>query len=588
MFRLPGEQGWFQNNRGKILGTIKDTFNIDLSSNVGAVRLTRTKRIAYTGSPTGFGEIGAIEKFDGDLYVAAENASADDIWVGGNSPFDGFTNDTTSVEINPLNTDLKAWNSGLYIATGAEIKYTTDGAAWSEIGSDVLSAGGSHLLTAKNDVLYVSDERYKVKSVTSANAFQGTGVQTLNLALPGYSIQMLETGIDKIWVGLSNTDGSTPSLVFEWDGETENAPDARYEINASAILAGIVKDGIPYLVDSLGRLMVLNGGAFVEVARFPLNGRTLKGFAVTGHRSRAIHPRGMAIDADEILINIANRTDEITADDYNEFPSGVWAYSETNGLYHKYSPSYQAVADTGTTNLTDHGQFRTMSGGPMIVVESESVGGDLTPNNGGRVVFAMEYFTDADDGANDTQFGLFADDTNDDTQKSGWFSSPRIMSSQFRDYWEKIYPMFSELETATDLVEIKYRTSEQDPVYFSGTWTGTDRANTTTELSAFSGGDEVTIVQGKGAGAIGHVAVTGGAGSEIVFDRDITGVTVGQTSKFKIEKWTKAASISDIAQQGYSLGEKNTNHWIEVKAYLRWTGKREFYGMLIINKSSIS
>lgn len=586
-YRLPGETGWMQLNDGDGSGTLFETFNIDLKSNEGKVRTTRTKRIAYTGSPTGFGEVAGLEKLDTTIYVASENASAHDIWVGGNSPFNSLVNDTTSVEINPNTTDLKAWNSGLYIATGNEMFYTTDGSAWTEIGANVLTTGTNHLLTSLNSVLYVSDQDYKVFSVTSANVFQGSGSQTLNLSVPGYAIQALMTGIDQIWVALSNTDGSTPSLVFEWDGQTANTPTARYEIEASGIMAGVVKDGVPYILDSLGRLMAFNGGVFVEVARFPLNGGAFKGFNLKTENQRAVHPRGMAVDRDEILICISNRADDITDDDYNPFPSGVWAFSTITGrLYHKYSPSYQAVADTGTTNLTDFGQVRTFSAGPMMVVESVSVGADPTSNNGGRVLFAMEYFTDADDTSSDTQWGLFTDDTQDNTQKAGWIVTPKLKSQEFRDKWGKIYTALSDLETTGDLVEIKCRTKDKTPIYFSGTWTGTDRFNTTTELTGYAQGDEITILHGKGAGVVAHARLlTTGAGSEVVLDRDITGVVNGQTSKFKIERWKKIGKIQDIAHEGFS--SEAQDHWIQVKVYLQWTGRRELYAMLINNQASI-
>lgn len=585
MIRIPGDNGWTQDNSGDTRGTIAESFNIDLESNKGRVRLLRSKRIAYDGSPTGFGEVAALERFGQKLYIASEHASAHDIWVGNNSPFDTPVNDSTSLEIVPATTDMIAWNAGLYVATGNEMKYSTDGVDWNEIGANVLTSGDMHLLTALNAVLYVSDQDYKVFSVTSGNTFQSSGAQTLNLNMPGWGITVLMTGIDKIWIGLSNNNGGTPSYVFEWDGQTANTPDARYEIDASGIMAGVVKDGIPYIVDSRGRLMVLNGGAFQEVARFPLNGRTFKGFNLITNDDRAIHPRGMAIDGDEILICVANRTDEITDEDYNEFPSGVWGYSQDNGLYHKLSPSYQAVANTGTTNLTDHGQYRAYSGGPIMVFESVNQGGDPDTPNGGRIVFGMEYFTDADDTSSDTQWGLFTDDTNDNTQKAGWITTARIDSAFFRDNWDTIYTALSELTTSGDLVEVKYRTKDETPTYFTGTWTGTDRFNTTTELTNYAQGDEITIIQGKGGGAVAHARqLSSGAGSEVVLDRDITGITVGQTSKFRIEKWTKVDKITDLSTEGKTINKKD--HWIQIKVYLQWTGRRELYGMLIKNTTS--
>lgn len=586
--KIPGDIGWFQNNRGDGLGTVQSSFCLDLASNVGKVRLTRSKRLAYTGSPTNFGEVAAMERFDNNFYVVSENASGDDIWVGANSPFDTLTNDSaSSVETSSSATDMLAWNSGLYVSNGTEVWYSTNGTAWTEVGSNVLTAGNGHLLASKNNVLYVADEQYKVKSITSGNTFQGSGSQTLNLNLPGYTIQMLSVGIDQVWVGLSNTDGNGNALIFEWDGTTENTPTARYELNATGLMGGIVKDGVPYVVDSLGRLLVFTGGIFVELARFPLNGGNFRGFNDTGNSGRAIHPRGFAVDGDELLINVANRTDETTSDNFNEFPSGVWAYSDTSGLYHKFAPSYQAKGDTGITNLTDHGQYRCYSAGPMMVYETTRGGGDTVSANGGRVVFAIEYFVDADEAAADTEYGLFTNDTNDNTQKAGWYVSPRIKSADFRDNWEKVYVALSDLETSGDLVEIKYRVKDETPTYASATWTGTDRFNTNTELTNYEQGDEITVVQGKGGGAVAHIrSLTTGSGSEVVLDRDLTGLTMGQTSKVRVERWKKVGKISDIASQGFSIGK--SDHWLQVKLYLQWTGKRELYDILIKNTSSLS
>lgn len=585
MIKLPGDIGWVQSNRGDTLGTLFETFNVDLTSNIGRVRTTRSKRIAYTGSPTGFGEIAALEKFNNAFYVASEHASAHDIWIGGNSPFNALTTDTTSVEINPINTDLLTWNGGLYIATGNEMFLSTDGTAWSEIGSNVLTATDGHLLTALGDYLYVSDADYKVFRVNKSNTFASSGTGTLNLSLSGYTIHVLMAGLDSLWVGLSNTSGNGPSLVFEWDGITENSPTARYEIDAPALMAGVVKDGVPHIVDSRGRLLVFNGGSFVELARFPMNGRTFRNFGLTLNNDRAIHPRGMAVDGEEILINVANRTDEITDENYNEFSSGVWSYTQRNGLHHKLSPSYQAVADTGTTNLTDYGQYRCFSAGPMMVFNAGNEGSDATPTNGGRIVFALRYFVDADDASSDTEWGLFTDDTSDDTQKAGFIVTSRIPSQVFRDNWETVYAELSKLTTSGDQVDIRYRTEDEIPTYVTATWGGTDRFTTNTDLSAYETSDEVFVVQGKGSGACARIrSVTSGAGSEVILDTPITGVS--GTSVVRIEKWKRAGQITTLSKDGFPIGQ--SSHWIQLKVYLQWTGPREFHGLTVINKPSVA
>jgi len=175
---------------------------------------------------------------------------------------------------------------------------------------------------------------------------------------------------------------------------------------------------------------------------------------------------------------------------------------------------------------------------------------------------------DADDTSSDTQWGLFTDDTNDNTQKAGYIVTPRIQSSSFRDTWEKVYTAISDLETTGDLVEIKYRTKDLAPTYASVTWTGTDRFNTNTELTGFEQHDEVMIVQGKGAGACYKIkTVTTGAGSEVVLDRDVTGITVGQTSKVRLENWKWVKTFADIVDITDGATIDNTGHWIQIKSF---------------------
>lgn len=130
---------------------------------------------------------------------------------------------------------------------------------------------------------------------------------------------------------------------------------------------------------------------------------------------------------------------------------------------------------------------------------------------------------------------------------------------------------------------------DETPTYFSGTWGGNDRFSTSTELTDYAQGDEVTVIHGKGGGNIAHVSsITTGAGSEVILDRTITGVVSNDTAKFRMEKWKKVASTTDNFTEGFTVGEPNKGNWIQVKVYAQWTGERELYGILIDNASSIS
>lgn len=583
---------WIQNNASKTLGTLVETFNIDLESNRGRVRTTRAKRITSTAASSEFLDVAAMKLFDGSLYLAVQGTGSHEIWVGGNTPFDTFTRDTSSININPLNADMEVFNSALYAVSGTVLSKTTDGTAWSTVDTSgaALDSNSAHLLCVfepdgNGERLYITDDNYRVTSVSTGDAIAADGATyTLNTNSVNHDAKILMAGTNKIWLGLSSGDNGKPSLMFEWDGVTANAPSRKFYVNGR-IMAGIIKDDIPYIVNSFGQLLVFTGASFKEIARFPLNGRTFKAFANTGHNDHAIHPRGMAVDGDEILINVANRTDGVTSDNFNEFPSGVWAYNERNGLYHKLSPSYQAVADTGVTNLTDHGQYRCYIAGPMTVVEPILAGGDTVANNGGRVLFSMEYFVDADDSSADTQWGIFADDTRDNTQKAGYFVTAQFPGQAYKDHWNELYAALSELETSGDLVEIKYRMKDEEPTYVTAEWNGTDRFNTDTELTDYEAGHEVQVVQGTGAGACAHIkTLETGAGSSVILERDLTGVT--GTSKVRLENWTKVGKIEDLAPDKMTIGEKG--NFIQFKVYMQWTGAREFYELLAINKPSIT
>lgn len=589
MIKLP-QFGWKQENRSDTQGDLHESFCLDLDSNVGRVRTTRTKLITSgTGAVDNFGPVSAIVYYNTALHVFSGVVTGDNMYLGGNSPFDTLSLDTTSTNVAIDDGDAVVFNTEIYTTDGTAINSYNDTTETSI--SSGLTDNTPHLLCTFNpdsaERLYVTQGGDKVWSVSQGDALANSGSYTLDLGLePDFTSTVLMAGTDRIWAGFSNAgnnSGKGRSIMVEWDGVTANTASRKYYIEASRIMAGVIKDDVPYVVDSLGRLMRWNGGTFEEVDRFPLNGGTFY-FTSSNLHQNAIHPRGMAVDGDEILICVSNLAQGSTSTPtFNDFPAGVWAWSERTGLYHKYAPSFQAVADTGITNLTDFGQFRAAYGGPCIVQETIN----KTSSDGGRVMFGMSYFAAGDDdlSANES-YGLWTDDTNDNTQKAGWAVSPRISASKFRDTWEKIYPMLTELETSGDLVEIKYRTKDETPTYMLGTWTGTDRFSTTTELTAYEQGDEITVVNGKGGGTVAHArSITSGAGSEVVFDRDITGITVGQTSRFRIEKWKKVGKIQDMAHEGFTIGVKD--HWIQIKVYMQWTGKREWYGILLENTPTI-
>lgn len=582
MIKIPGQQGWKQSNRSSRLGTLTETFNVDLESNLGNLRTTRTKALATgDGTTDKIGPTPAIVYFNTQVSVFS-GLSSSNLWEGGNSPFDSLTRNTNSPFCGIDDGDAVVFNNELYVTTGSDIN------RWNGVSSNSVSTGltdnGPHLLTTFDpgggDRLYVGEDNDKIWSVSQANALASSGSYTLDLGLePDYAISVLMAGTNRIWAAFSsagNNSGAGRSIVIEWDGVTENTISNKYYINASRIMAGVVKDDVPYLVDSTGRLLQWYGGSFQEVDRFPLNGAT---FSTSSNlQQNSIHPRGMAIDKDEILICATNKTDTPTTYTFNDFPSGVWAWGKDTGLYHKYSPSYQAIADTGTTNLTDHGQFRAEYGGAIKVFEVNNP----TSSDAGRVLFGMSYFTNGTATSSSESYGVFVNDTPDDTQKASYFITPRIHSSILKDNWRSMYSLLSDLETTGDLVEIKYRTTDEERTYATATWKDDGSSFVTNDdISDFEEGDEVQIVQGTGSGECVNIDYING--TKVQLDRVLTGVS--GTSTVAFQKWKKITAITDKVDEEKTIDA--TSGYIQFKVFCRWTGPREFYNLIIDNISTV-
>lgn len=589
------QENWRQSNESDTLGNLVETFNIDLESNRRKIRTTRTKRIQTgDGTTSSFGAVSALVYHSNIIRVFSGVITGDNLWNGGNSPFDSLTLDTTSINCNVSDGDAISFNQEIYASSGDTIE-SYNGSSETSVTTG-LTQSTHHLLEkfspdGNGERLYVTEDDDKVWSVNQSDALATSSSYTLDLALePDYQITVLMAGEQSLWVGVSsagNNSAGGRSIMFEWDGVTANTPTAKYFIDASRIMAGVIKDDIPYIVDSKGRLLRFNGGVFQEIDRFPLNGGTFANTS-TNLQQNAIHPRGMAIDDDEILICASNMADGSsgTTAFFNDFPAGVWAWNPRNGLYHKYSPSYQAVADTGVTNLTDYGQFRTAYGGPIQVFETQNP----ATSDGGRIMFGMSYFLGSGDNLTaetDIRYGLWTDDTNDNTQKAGYFITAQIHSQVFRDNWKEVFASLSDLTTDADLVEVKYRTTDEEPTYATITWKSDSTFHTNTDLSDFEQGDDVQIIQGIGGGACRSIkTLPSGIGVTVTLDSAVTGVSVDDTSVIKLQKFKKIGKITDKQLEKMTVGKKS--NYIQFKVYCQWTGKREFYNLTVNNSPSIS
>lgn len=595
----------YQDNKNQFNGNIAESFNLDLTSNTGKIGVTRTKKVADVEKSFGaytYQVLGISSGVFG-LFYAGSEGSIDNIYQGGSSAFSStFVRDASSARIGPDEGDLLVFNDKIYVTDSQSFHYTTQDTFgnWTEVSSPALTDNTMHLLTSLGNNVYVTNDHTVVGVINTSNVLSLTGTSTLDLGLDGYSITVLMSGLDRVWVGVSGRGSRVANgvcYIYEWDGESENTPNQRYEIDASGLICGVIKDGIPYVLDTNGRLLKYAGSTFTEVARLPYKaGEFMYGFdsGTLGGDTRAIQPRSITVDGDEILINVSNR---LEGGYWADFPSGVWAYSEENGLYHKLSASYQAVADTGTTNLTDWGQVQVSSAGAIFVHNPNTVS-QYDTGEGGRIIFAQQYFNSGnDDGeyatANDTTLltAIFADDTKNDTQKYGYFVTRELYTSDIEETWQKLYLKNKKLINSGDSVVVKYRTEVKDKITGEISWSNTKTLVTSADVSSLTQGDEVQIIQGIGSGksfTIQSITSTG-SGYSITIKEEFAGATGTAVAQFSNFKYFGEATYSDGKRyKGFTLTKDNISPMVQFKVCMQFTGKDELYGLHIVNKNNIN
>ena len=67
-------------------------------------------------------------------------------------------------------------------------------------------------------------------------------------------------------------------------------------------MAGVVKNDVLYVMDNDGKLLVFNGGTFVELARLPIKRAEYLVDALEEDKLRWIHPNAMTVQDNRILI----------------------------------------------------------------------------------------------------------------------------------------------------------------------------------------------------------------------------------------------------------------------------------------------
>ncbi len=594
---------FLQTNRSDVLGSLWSTFNIDLQSNLGVLRVAHKLVTNTTSSDDAdLGMPGAFAVWLGQWWAICDTAIFTNASI---DPTVAFTQDAGTGNVTTYkyqHSDLAVYDNRLWASTGGTDKklYSRAGSTWTL--RDTMSGNCTHkLLYFKTfDRLYYMYSANAIQSINAANTVASAGggdPYTIILGTNNNEMTTMVATNEFIYIGTmqdqDNIDAkNVQGKISAWDGISPQVT-AEYNIQAAGVWAMTVIDNIPYAIDSEGRILKFNGYSFVEIARLPINRTLLKdatmsmqGLGSNTH-SRPVHMNGMvATKNNTILINVRNLNEDTQANTNENLSSGIWELDlATNSLTHRYSFCLKALS---SSTVTDFGQNNIATAG-AIAMNPFSISGS---NGKSTLVAGSAYYTDA----STQKTGIFIDSpasptTDVEGQKGGYFVTPKYPSMDDRgnlsvqNSWQNIYTLYRKLLDSADKINIKFRNEEITATLVSITWVNTTSFTTATDVSALVG-YEVEITQGIGSGRTSHVvSVTGPSAGlyTVTVDETYTGATT-TTAKARIQNWKKISSITYGGATYDQTGIGVLTNWCQFKIAMYFTGNDEIERLIIISQ----
>jgi len=592
------ERPYKQINRGDSIGSLWATKNIDLFSNYGVMRVSpRLLLAASVATDATFLTPTSIKEFDGRLWTLAgtkiyKNGTTEpnESWAA-----DASTNFVTTYD--ETNSDMEVFNNKLYASNDAGLYQKASNGSGTGSWSVANATPNAGILQyfRKFNRLYISEATNSIKSIDTANTYAGSGDYTITLP-SSYDILCMAETSDSIWIGTINGENlAGQGSIFRWDGVSPQPTD-RYYVGGNEIVNIIVRNDVPYAIDSYGILYEFNGTAFKEVGRFPFTEGMPMRTSTGSSNERYIHRHGTSVSKDDTILILACNL--YASSNYTTSPenmsAGIWEWSEDFGMIHKYSIGY---TPRETTTITDYGQTNTFVPGALYTIP---IGQDTSDANG-TLLCGVNYYADNDTGAT-ASYGLFYNDSNDVIQKRGYFVTTWFDSIEIQDKWERLWSVYKQLLTSTDSITFKFRINEVDPVdNIAITWvdtttfttTGTDITGYGPTATGFNGtqGGEVEILQGTGSGVCAHITnIVNNAGTyTVTIDEVATGVTTG-TARARFQKWIKlnpSVALDQIKQYSqYAVDASSPG--IQIKCCMTFTGPDEFIKMGLVSNEDIT
>lgn len=582
-YKLPINGKWTQPNINDKLGSLWSTFNVDLSKKQGSVYGTRL--ISNGANSVALANLGLATSF-----ARFDTGSGTQIWtVAGTRVFKSasanfpstFSQDAisgTPTTCDSARSDIKVFNDALYVTTNSRVVYKLSGGGWTNFNAGSVNSD-SHILCVFGNRMYMVTEVCKIISWNTSDTVATSGSYTMNLTSAGLGssteniITFLRPVSDGIWIGTMNRYGNDAKVYF-WNGVTENVYTRAYELDSSGAMACVIKDDVPVIVNNDGVIGQLNGGTFVEIARFPIRNKKSLTNSFSFWNERWIHPNGIKIINGKINVLVALSQMSNSSKNEENCPSGIWEFDPEVGLYHKYSPSY--YDSVSNASVTDYGQLRiahstgddVQSGaGALFNIKNTS---DTITNNG-SLLAGFKFYTNA----TTTKYAIFFDDSNSTIQTYSHIISSRLPAQSLIESFNNLYASHKEFINASDKIIVKYRDTDLFPVEGTITWISTTGFTTSLDLSDYVIGDEVEILQGIWGGFTSHITqiTATDSGYMVEVDETHTGAT-GSTCIARFQKWKKAGVVNDTIDIG-SVQIGAIASAIQLKICLLFTGANE-------------
>ncbi len=602
MFQIPNTNRQFiQANNSDVIPNLWGTFNVDLVENEGRLRVgkrlilnTNTLDIPeLTRYPAGFRYFN--NGSDSSFYCIAGNGNQGGINVGEvfkASAIDGswakVTTSGSPAGIDSETSDIETAFGEMYVtsAIDAKVYYLNSSNVWNNFSAG--SAGDVMMMTYYNGRMYCTKAGNQVISWDSSHTVANSGSYTLTFDV-NTRITWLRSSSNRIWIGTVNTQGGK-GYIYEWDGTTVNTPTKAYRLEAGGALACVIKDDVPYVIDTNANLLYWQGGTFKKLTGFNRKKNKLLFNPFYKTNQRFIHPNGMAIIRGKINILIDGTNFDVSSHNGTQeetIPSGIYEFDETRGLTHKYSFGLSKAGGT----IIDYGQIRIFGAG--AISEILTAQSPITTN--GTFLCGASYYVDA----STVYGGIFYEDSNDTLKKIGTIMSSKIDADDATPYhlpsvendWLSLYTLYKPFFDTADKIVPKYRTSDVDFVEATITWVSPTKftvPNSSVNISNYwtaGTGGEVEVVQGLGSGKCSHIinAVNDVGVWTVTVDETYTNAT--GTSKARFQNWKKISSIVYNNQNFNSdtIGIKST--WIQFKVMMLFSGKDEVERFIITNSN---